>query len=249
MPRAKANPLLWMLILGAVGLFSGYFGPLAFSPDANQGPLLGIFVTGPRAAILGLLLGALVRFVAPLNQAKAYVLGAACIGVCGATLYASMPDPEFRGRIVDAQVNSCAVPSRAVDSALAYWNARIAPVTWAAPRAGWKEELRDLARTDPGVVIEMRVLRARDVYVNRKPWNRGSLVRTPWQAEVETKRYYARFSGSDCSDYLVAPRALYFPASEHETVYAWPPRGLPNLLDLLVLDAVPQEYESLTVEQ
>jgi hypothetical protein len=31
----------------------GFFGPLIFTPDANQGPLLGIFITGPLGFVLG----------------------------------------------------------------------------------------------------------------------------------------------------------------------------------------------------
>ena len=43
------------LITGAVGFSAGFFGPIVFAPGANQGPLLGIFITGP----LGFLLGAM----------------------------------------------------------------------------------------------------------------------------------------------------------------------------------------------
>ena len=39
-------------------------GPMVFAPDANQGPLLGIFITGP----LGTLLGAIGGFVYAKSQ-------------------------------------------------------------------------------------------------------------------------------------------------------------------------------------
>lgn len=32
---------------------------MIFNPDANQGPLLGIFVTGPAGIILGSILGSM----------------------------------------------------------------------------------------------------------------------------------------------------------------------------------------------
>ncbi len=41
------------VITGAAGFCVGFFGPLLWAPDANQGPLLGLFITGP----LGLLAG------------------------------------------------------------------------------------------------------------------------------------------------------------------------------------------------
>jgi hypothetical protein len=41
------------LIVGGVGFVGGFFGPMIFAPDANQGPLLGLFVTGPLGFLLG----------------------------------------------------------------------------------------------------------------------------------------------------------------------------------------------------
>jgi hypothetical protein len=43
-----------LLLFGAVGFLAGFLGPIALNPEANQGPLLGIFISGP----LGLLFGA-----------------------------------------------------------------------------------------------------------------------------------------------------------------------------------------------
>jgi len=46
------------LAVGAIAFALGFFGPILLAPDANQGPLLGIFITGPLGFVLGLLLGA-----------------------------------------------------------------------------------------------------------------------------------------------------------------------------------------------
>jgi len=40
-------------VVGGIGFCGGFFGPLLFDPQANQGPLLGIFITGPIGAIVG----------------------------------------------------------------------------------------------------------------------------------------------------------------------------------------------------
>lgn len=45
------------LTLGALGFLIGFFGPLLLAPQANQGPLLGIFITGPAGAAVGGLAG------------------------------------------------------------------------------------------------------------------------------------------------------------------------------------------------
>lgn len=41
------------LLLGSIGFVGGFFGPIVFAPGANQGPLLGIFITGPLGFLLG----------------------------------------------------------------------------------------------------------------------------------------------------------------------------------------------------
>lgn len=47
------------LVVGGLGFALGFFGPMIFAPQANQGPLLGIFITGPLGAVLGAVGGAL----------------------------------------------------------------------------------------------------------------------------------------------------------------------------------------------
>jgi hypothetical protein len=47
------------LATGAIAFAAGFFGPLIFTPGANQGPLLGIFITGPLGLLLGAIGGAL----------------------------------------------------------------------------------------------------------------------------------------------------------------------------------------------
>jgi len=45
------------IVIGAIGFVAGFFGPLVFVPEANQGPLLGIFLTGPAGFLLGAVAG------------------------------------------------------------------------------------------------------------------------------------------------------------------------------------------------
>lgn len=51
--------LLGALVTGAVAFSIGFFSPMIFTPGANQGPLLGIFITGPLGVIVGAVGGAL----------------------------------------------------------------------------------------------------------------------------------------------------------------------------------------------
>ena len=52
-------------ILGLIGFAGGFFGPILLAPDANQGPLLGIFFTGPLGVFIGFLLGFIGEIVYP----------------------------------------------------------------------------------------------------------------------------------------------------------------------------------------
>jgi hypothetical protein len=47
------STMMGALVTGAVGFSAGFFGPMIFVPGANQGPLLGIFITGPLGLMLG----------------------------------------------------------------------------------------------------------------------------------------------------------------------------------------------------
>ena len=37
----------WAVVAGALAFCVGFFGPMILAPGANQGPLLGLFITGP----------------------------------------------------------------------------------------------------------------------------------------------------------------------------------------------------------
>jgi hypothetical protein len=50
--------LKWGALVGAVSFAAGFFGPIVFAPEANQGPLLGIFITGPLGLVAGCVFGA-----------------------------------------------------------------------------------------------------------------------------------------------------------------------------------------------
>ena len=52
-----ATTVVWALGLGGLGFVLGFFGPMILSPGANQGPMLGIFITGPGGFVLGAVVG------------------------------------------------------------------------------------------------------------------------------------------------------------------------------------------------
>lgn len=56
---AITRVLSWAFVVGFIGFAAGFFGPMILSPDSNQGPLLGILITGPLGVVLGFIIGVL----------------------------------------------------------------------------------------------------------------------------------------------------------------------------------------------
>jgi hypothetical protein len=236
---------LWALALGGVGFACGFFGPIVLVPEANQGPLLGIFITGPGGALFGLVAGFVARLL-PLSALQRWkTLGALCVAFAVGILFFCLPGPELRARLVDAEIRGCESPVATAAAATKEWEQRIAKVTWSPPRKNWQQDVARMLRDDPGVVLELQVVQSRDVYENRKPWNRGTLVAKDWQPSGETQKFFARDAGAACDAYLGSERKTYLPGSVGTN--AWPPDLLPNYLGLQVLGDVPETYRDFAV--
>ena len=124
----------WGGLSGLAGFLIGFVGPIVFNPEANQGPLLGIFITGPGGFVFGVLLGVLP--LSDLTRLKILV-GAASAGILAMFILGG-PQPLERGRIWEAEIASCESPAALIPAALEKWEQAVARTTWAAPRDGWK---------------------------------------------------------------------------------------------------------------
>jgi hypothetical protein len=45
------------VIVGGIAFLLGFVGPMVVTPESNQGPMLGIFITGPLGFLVGLIWG------------------------------------------------------------------------------------------------------------------------------------------------------------------------------------------------
>jgi hypothetical protein len=246
----RISIMAWVVALGGTGFAAGFFGPIALNPDANQGPLVGILITGPLGALGGLALGVLCKLlpVAYARQLQALAVSSALLGL--GTLYYCLPEPKVRGYVIDAAVEDCVPPARAFAGALAQWEQAVARVTWAKPAANWQDTARGNVERDPGVVLTMRVARRSTIYEHRKPWSSGRISAGEWLVVDAAERYYASDAGGDCAAYVARDRELYTPftdspAERIEPAAVWPPTDTTGFLSLLELGPVPAEYRRL----
>jgi hypothetical protein len=242
--------LTWVLVLGAVGLFVGFLAPLVLAPEANTGPLIGIFITGPSGALAGFVLGVAFHFAPVSNTARRRACGAAAAIACAATLYRCLPEPAVHGYVIDARIESCARPAAQLRAAVDTWEQAVARVTWAKPAANWKEAATRNVERDPGVVLQVRIQRKSAILRHRTPWDRNRVTAGSWLPVDELKPYYAMDEGGSCEPYLARASALYWPAVDPDldptkSAEPWPPADTLGFLQLQALGPVPPEYARL----
>ena len=238
--------LRWATVLGVVGFVSGFFGPIVLAPGANQGPMIGIFITGPGGALLGAILGlvvGLLKVSEPIASRALYVVATI---VAVVTLYFCIPPPRFRADIVDGEIRQCILPGslrgKTVD--------RLNDITAAHPPLSkpihWGEAFDQALAKNAGVVIEVHVFRRSKLYEKKALWNHGTLVAEPWVSEEGEKRYFASYLGKDCASYTNGIRSLLM-ATGHVSI--WPPAYIAEMLDLKVAEPLPEKVASLLVDQ
>ena len=232
--------LKWAVICGGLGFVIGFFGPIIVAPDANQGPLLGIFITGPGGAMLGFILG-----LVPLEERtrRAILVPLVALGL-GALVYYSGPDPVFLGQVLDGEIVACEEPASLLAGAITRWDEAIRRST-GTPRAGWKEDAPVALVRDPGVVVTVRAERWTTLHEGRRWWNEGKRWSIPWRGPEMTQRGYAR-QWSSCAALPSGTRGLF--VAQELQWGDWPPKHAPGLLWLKLLEAMPDAYRSLLPE-
>jgi hypothetical protein len=245
--EARSIPaILWAAVMGGTGFAAGFLGPLVLTPEANQGPLLGIFITGPLGVLLGLVLFGVTRGLRLTAKRQWQVLKTFAVVIVAATLYVCLPGPALHGEIVDAEVQRCGPPSERVDRAVGNWEKRIAKVTWSPARSGWQAYARRSAQEDNGAVVGVLVLRRNTLYEQRKPWNKGDITARGWKDVNKRQSYYVPDPVGLCADYPAGKRLVRFVSYDvsvlNRHAVEWPPTKLSDFLDLQVLGPVREEH-------
>jgi len=243
---AKPPGAKWMLILGAAGFAAGFFGPMLFVPDANQGPLVGILISGPAGFLLGLLMWAACALIKPPASFQWRMLYTiAMIGVV-TTLLLVQPGPKRLGDLYEAEVLSCATPRDSEASVLEHWDQRVAEYPRSTPRAGWRTDMQNMLRTAPGAVIKVRMLRTNSIEQHRKPWDHRQTA-AGWQQQTREVDFYDDARG--CAQYLEGNQIRGYQPSDYEARMAeaniWPPQKLLYVLTASAMQPVPLQWAGL----
>jgi len=241
-----ANPpgFLWPVLLGGISFLAGFLGPMLFVPEANQGPLVGIFISGPAGFVLGLLLWLATKVLNVTPRRQWQLLKLNCGAAVVIVAFAIQPPPATRGILYDVEINQQRSPREQADAVVAFWKDYIAHVTWTTPRPDWEQQMRADLQTAPGVVIDVTIRRKREIQVHRKLWNKGSVFVTDWQAAEEAKSFYV--TQTDALALGPGARVELFLAHDSlkriEPPKEWPPRELRQFIALAHLEPVPAEF-------
>lgn len=232
----------WSVALGVTGFVCGFFGPIVLNPSANQGPMLGIFITGPGGAVLGAFLGAL---TGPLNlrPAVSRILLMAISALGGLTiLFFCLPEPEYQATLLDLEVRECVPALSWREKAFALWSKRLEINSWATPPANWRKTFEREAAS--GSVLSVTVSRRREILRGRKPWNNGVVIAADWS--TARSRRMARpndlYVPASCASFPPGTKGIYL--AKGESGESYPPIEPSRFLDMVVLGVVPADLRA-----
>src|SRR4030067_229894 len=188
-----ARAFTWAIILGFVGFIFGASGQnLLLAEPGSLGPLLGILVTGPMGFVLGALLGGLSAFIRLSARRNLILLVIAVIAVSIVSLYWSLPAYREKDLLVDAEVFNCEQIDQLLASKTKMWSEVVVrPTKIGSARPNWEQEIPDMLRAQPGVVLTIRIYQ--EAWVRELRWRWGSTSQRvdDWQSVSETKQVFA----------------------------------------------------------
>lgn len=240
--------ILWIVILAGAGFCAGFFGPMLLVPEANQGPLLGIFITGPVGAVIGVVGYLLSKPLQLAARTQWIALGGLSAALVLVTLFFCLPGPQLLGHIVDVQIEKCQPVKDVTAEILSYWQKRIDAVTWASPRGQWREQMTRALSADKGVVLTVTVLEQVGIRRNRKPWNNGTLYSEKRRPDTAKHLYYEPAADGTCASFPAGTRMRNFDeqeAPESRRNEEWPPAAVSDFVPYPEIKQIPNELQGL----
>jgi hypothetical protein len=209
----------------------------------EQGPLVGIFVTGPIGFLIGLLAGWMFERAKIGELAREGIFVVLVVGTAWGSLVLSRPGPQIFGTIEEGAIVKCETPMVRLPVALSMWGSTIAANPQLGVRPNWQGEARRTLEDAHGVVVEFVTERRRNVY--RDPRS-SALSAESWIVEEEKAEYFADFAGSACSGYpLHRSERLWAGLPKTPATDEIPPQDPAGVLGLEELDPIPRTVVAL----
>ena len=227
------SPLSRAVILGVMGFATGYIGPLRYS--MAQGPLLGIFVTGPVSFAVGLGLGWFLNRRRMGAVVREGIFVCAAIGVVVMSGIASRPRRQIVGTLIDGKVTACHSPIFNIPAAVGHWRQVLAQNPSLTPRTAWERTIKDILTNSDGVVLQFTTDRLKHLYTDGAKAT-GNVVSGEWKAEPWVASYFALFAGPDCTRYPIGRRVTLFVGRSNDREEDGVPPG--NAAGVLELETV-----------
>jgi hypothetical protein len=225
----------WIFVFGCVWFLAGFIGPMIVVPSANQGPMVGIFITGPLGVVTGAVLGGLsVLSKAEPRLARRLLYGLAGAGVI-AIVYFVTPSPRKEADIVAGTLEACRSPAtlRAETVARMQSFSERQFASWGKPnpwtRDAWEERFDELLATEGGVILTLHTTRIAAEYRGKSRWDDGRMTLSPWSVVERRDTFYVPGPSSDCRVHPVGAPVGY---RLRGLVNIWEPRSLPELMNL-----------------
>jgi hypothetical protein len=242
------RPLSWAIVLGFVGLFCGVMAqPLLLADPSNVAPVIGIVVTGPIGLVLGALLGGLSDLLHLNTKKNLSLLAIAVIAGSVGTLYLMVSEYSPTVRLIDAEIIGCEQVDQLLASQTKKWSEWVVREVRAGNRdfrPNWQQEIPDMLRAQPGVVLSVRIYQ--EAWAREQKWRWGGISKRVdnWKDVNETKQVFAPVADptphSVCERFVIGERK--FASEAWETSNPMPPKELSRFLWLPVLQQVPPEY-------
>ncbi len=230
---------VWSVALGVTGFVCGFFGPIVLNPSANQGPMLGIFITGPGGAVLGAVLGTLTALLNVRPAVSRRLLTAVC-ALGGLTiLFFCLPEPEYQATLLDLELRECVPALSWREKAFALWSKRLEINSSARPPADWRQTFEREAAS--GSVLTVTVSRRREILRGRAPWNKDVVIAADWNTAASRRmaRPNDLYVPASCAAFPPGTKGIYL--AKKASGESYPPIEPSRFLDMVVLGVVPAD--------
>lgn len=184
-------------IVGSAGLIPGFYLPIFLNPGANQGPFLGLFVTGPTSFVCGIIIGIVFQIFNFKRVTKIIILSPIVTAIICWTTVLSLPEDLLLSRNISGEILHRSNPIERLNSRIKWWDELIKNEAYIRPTLDWKGKIKNIFETEQGCLVTVNVHALRMTNLRKRPWNSGDTIVID-KGENGREELYIR--GCSCSE-------------------------------------------------